>query len=42
MTVEELIEQLELVRKERILEAHHDMIFRAIPTLKHSKASLTL
>ena len=34
MTVEELIEQLEIVRKERILEAHHDMIFQSYPDIE--------
>ncbi len=34
MTIEELIEQLELVRKERILEAHHDMIFQSYPDIE--------
>lgn len=42
MTVEELIEQLELIRKERILEAHHDMIFQSYPDIEALDSAIDL
>ena len=42
MTVEELIEQLTIVQKERTLEAHHDMIFQSYPDIEALESVLDL
>ena len=42
MTTAELIEQLEKIHRERMLEAHHDMLFQRYPDIEALDAVINL
>ena len=42
MTLEELLEELETIQKERTLEAHHDMMFQSYSDIEALESVINL